>query len=38
MEHVPVAEGIFTWPSDEPQLIGARCTECDTAGVSVLAR
>ena len=36
MEHVPVAEGIFTCPSDE--LIGARCTECDTAGVSVLAR
>ena len=25
---VPVAEGIFTWPSDEPQLIGSRCTEC----------
>ena len=25
---VPVAEGIFTWPSDDPQLIGSRCTEC----------
>ena len=25
---VPVAEGIFTWPSDEPQLIGSRCTAC----------
>jgi len=23
-----VAEGIFTWPSDDPQLIGSRCTEC----------
>jgi uncharacterized OB-fold protein len=28
MARVPVAEGIFTWPSDEPQLIGSRCTEC----------
>jgi uncharacterized protein len=25
---VPVAEGIFTWPADEPRLIGSRCTEC----------
>jgi uncharacterized protein len=25
---VPVAEGIFTWPADDPQLIGSRCTEC----------
>ncbi len=22
---VPIAEGVFTWPSDEPQLIGSRC-------------
>ena len=28
MAQVPVAEGIFTWPSDEPQLIGSRCTAC----------
>lgn len=28
MARVPVAEGIFTWPSDEPQLIGSRCTSC----------
>ena len=27
MARVPVAEGIFTWPSDEPQLIGSRCTD-----------
>jgi len=27
-ERKPVAEGLFTWPSDEPQLIGARCTGC----------
>ena len=26
MAQVPVAEGIFTLPSDEPQLIGSRCT------------
>jgi uncharacterized OB-fold protein len=23
-----VAEGIFTWPSDDPQLIGSRCADC----------
>jgi uncharacterized OB-fold protein len=28
MERVPVAEGIFTWPSEDPQLIGSRCTAC----------
>lgn len=25
---VPVAEGLFNWPSDEPRLIGSRCLEC----------
>lgn len=24
----PVADDLFTWPSDDPQLIGARCEEC----------
>ncbi|HEV3354739.1 MAG TPA: OB-fold domain-containing protein [Acidimicrobiales bacterium] len=28
MSHVPIAEGIFTWPAEEPQLIGSRCTAC----------
>ena len=28
MERVPVAEGLFTWPSDDPQLIGSQCTAC----------
>jgi uncharacterized OB-fold protein len=28
MGRVPVAEGVFTWPSDEPQLVGSRCTQC----------
>ena len=25
---VPVAEGVFTWPSDDPRLIGSRCSAC----------
>ena len=29
---VPVAEGLFTWPSDEPRLIGARCASCGLVG------
>jgi uncharacterized OB-fold protein len=28
MARTPVAEGIFTWPAEEPQLIGSRCTAC----------
>ena len=28
MAQVPVEEGVFTWPSDEPRLIGSRCAEC----------
>jgi uncharacterized OB-fold protein len=28
MPRVPVAEHIFTWPSDEPRLIGSRCGAC----------
>jgi uncharacterized protein len=28
MAQIPVAEGLFTFPSDEPQLIGSRCTAC----------
>lgn len=28
MARVPVVEGIFTWPSDQPQLIGSRCAAC----------
>ncbi len=27
---VPVAQGVFTWPSDEPRLIGSRCDACGT--------
>ena len=25
---VPVAEGVFTWPSDSPHLLGSRCVRC----------
>ena len=28
MARVPIAEGVFTWPSDEPRLIGSRCAAC----------
>ena len=28
MAQVPIADGVFTWPADEPQLIGSRCTAC----------
>ncbi len=28
MAQVPVADGIFTFPSDAPQLIGSRCAAC----------
>ena len=24
------AEGLFTWPADEPHLIGGLCKGCDT--------
>ena len=27
---VPVADGVFTWPADEPRLIGSRCDTCGT--------
>src|SRR5215217_4680417 len=26
----PIAEGLFTWPADEPRLIGSRCANCGT--------
>ncbi|MBV1917900.1 MAG: OB-fold domain-containing protein [Sphingomonadaceae bacterium] len=25
----PFAEDVFTWPADQPQLIGCRCTQCE---------
>jgi uncharacterized OB-fold protein len=29
MDRVPVADGVFTWPADDPQLIGSRCSACE---------
>jgi uncharacterized protein len=28
MATVPHPEGVFTWPADDPQLIGGRCSSC----------
>jgi uncharacterized OB-fold protein len=30
MAQVPIAEGLFTWPSDEPRLIASACGDCGT--------
>lgn len=27
-KQIPIAKGVFTWPSDEPCLIGNRCETC----------
>lgn len=27
----PVADGLFTWPADEPRLIGSACSDCGVA-------
>jgi uncharacterized OB-fold protein len=29
MSQLPLAEGIFTWPAEDPQLIGSRCEDCE---------
>ncbi len=29
-KQVAVEEGVFTWPSAEPRLIGSRCNDCGT--------
>jgi uncharacterized OB-fold protein len=28
MAQVPIAKGVFTWPSDDPQLVGSACAAC----------
>lgn len=28
MASVPLAQGVFTWPADDPQLISSRCDAC----------
>jgi len=32
---VPIAEGLFTWPSDNPALLGSRCKDCGIADFPV---
>lgn len=27
-QQVPIQEGLFTWPSDNPQMLGSRCKNC----------
>jgi uncharacterized OB-fold protein len=27
---VPIADGLFTWPADRPELLGSRCDQCAT--------
>ena len=27
-KRIPAVEGLFTWPSDEPHLIGGKCKSC----------
>jgi len=29
-KQVPIIKGLFTWPSDKPQLIASRCKKCRT--------
>jgi uncharacterized OB-fold protein len=29
-KQIPIVQGVFTWPSPEPQLIGSRCKTCNT--------
>ena len=28
---IPIHEGLFTWPSSSPQLLGSKCTHCGEA-------
>lgn len=29
-KQIPIVQGLFTWPSTEPQLIASRCKKCGT--------
>ena len=30
-DKIPIAEGLFTWPSDNPSLLASRCRQCGIA-------
>ena len=38
MAQVPIAEGLFTWPSDDPRLIASACGACDLVVFPAQAR
>lgn len=27
-EQIPIQEGLFTWPSNDPRLLGSKCADC----------
>ena len=27
-DQIPIAEGLFTWPSNDPRLLGSKCSNC----------
>lgn len=29
-KRIPIVQGVFTWPSDEPRFIASRCKKCGT--------
>lgn len=30
-QKIPIAEGLFTWPAENPALLGSRCNDCGIA-------
>ncbi|MFT6311000.1 MAG: putative OB-fold protein, partial [Porticoccus sp.] len=34
-KQIPIQEGLFTWPSDNPALLGSRCQQCGIADFPV---
>ena len=36
-ERKPVADGVFTWPSEQPRLIGSECPACGLIGFPAAA-
>jgi len=34
-KRIPIQEGLFTWPSDNPALLGSRCQQCGIADFPV---
>ena len=34
-KQLPIAEGLFTWPAEQPALLGSRCNNCGVAAFPV---